>query len=85
MKKILPHISIVLSFMTLTLFVIDRFNEYMAFMTSEISKWLFAALAVSAIITSILLIRENFREEDRIATMIARRKKREERKKELED
>ena len=75
MKKIMPHISLVLSFMTLTLFVIDRFNEYMAFMTAEISKWLFAILAVASIITSILLISGNLREEERRAAMIARRKK----------
>ena len=65
MKKIIPHITIALSLMTLTFFVIDKFNEYMAFMTSELSKIVFAALAVCALITSICLIRENFREEDR--------------------
>ncbi len=37
MKRIIPHITIVLSLMTLTFFVIDRFNEVMAFMTSELS------------------------------------------------
>ena len=78
MKKIMPHVSIVLAFMTLTLFVIDRFNEYMAFMTTEISKWLFALLAVSAVATSVLLIRENLREEERREARRARRRKREE-------
>ena len=51
--------------MTLVFFVIDRFNEIMAFMTSELSKWVFALLALCAIITSVCLIIENFREDDR--------------------
>ena len=65
MKKIIPHLTIVLSAMTLTFFVIDKFNEYMAFMTSEMSKTVFAALAVCAAITSVYLIADNYREEDR--------------------
>ena len=65
MKKFIPHLTIALSAMTLTFFVIDKFNEYMAFMTSELSKAVFAALAVCAAITSIYLIGDNFREEDR--------------------
>ena len=54
--RILPHLTIVLSLMTLTFFGIDRVNVNMAFMTSEMSKWLFAALAVLSIVTSFLLI-----------------------------
>ena len=49
MKKIirlLPHATLILSLMVLTFFVIDRFNEYMAFMSSEISKWVIAGLAL---------------------------------------
>ena len=45
LKKLIPHITIVLALMTLTFFVIDRFNSFMDFMTSEMSKWVFAALA----------------------------------------
>ena len=58
MKKFIPHLTIVLSAMTLTFFI-------MAFMTSELSKAVFAALAVCAAITSIYLIGDNFREDDR--------------------
>ena len=65
MKKSIPHLTIALSAMTLTFFIIDKFNEYMAFMTSELSKAVFAALAVCAAITSIYLIGDNFREDDR--------------------
>ena len=55
-KRIFPHITLILSLMVLTFFVIDRFNEFMAFMTSELSKWVIAALALSALVTSIRLI-----------------------------
>ena len=65
MKRFIPHLTIILSVMTLVFFVIDRFNEIMAFMTSEMSKWVFALLALCAIITSVCLIIENFREDDR--------------------
>lgn len=65
MKRFIPHLTIILSVMTLVFFVIDRFNEIMAFMTSELSKWVFALLALCAIITSVCLIIENFRENDR--------------------
>ena len=66
MKKVIPHLTIALSAMTLTFFVIDKFNEYMAFMTSELSKAVFAALAVCSAITSIYLISDNFKEADRL-------------------
>ena len=66
MKKLIPHLTIALSAMTLTFFIIDKFNEYMAFMSSELSKAVFAALAVCSAITSIYLISDNFKEADRL-------------------
>ena len=36
--RLLPHATLILSLMVLTFFVIDRFNEYMAFMSSEIGR-----------------------------------------------
>lgn len=56
MKKIFPHITIILALMTLTFFVINQFNEMMGFMSSTLSHWVFAALAVFAIISSVRLI-----------------------------
>lgn len=56
MKKIirlLPHATLILSLMVLTFFVIDRFNEYMAFMSSELSKWVIAGLALCALLSAI--------------------------------
>ena len=77
--RLIPHITVILALMTLTFFIIDRFNEFMDFMTAEMSKWLFALLAVCAIITSVCLIVENFREDDRRMAAEARRERRRER------
>ena len=65
LKKLIPHITIVLALMTLTFFVIDRFNSFMDFMTSEMSKWVFAALAVFAIASAVRLIAADWREDER--------------------
>lgn len=65
LKRLIPHITIILAMMTLTFFVIDRFNEFMDFMTSELSKWVFAALAVFAFATAVRLIAADWKEKDR--------------------
>lgn len=65
LKKWIPHITIILALMTLTFFVIDRFNSFMDFMTSEMSKWVFAALAVFAIASAVRLIAADWREDER--------------------
>ncbi len=65
--RFLPHMVIVLALMTLTFFIIDRFNPIMAFMTSELSKWVFAALAVTGFATAIALIAMQWGEDDRRA------------------
>ena len=81
MKKFVPHLTLALSAMTLTFFVIDKFNEYMAFMTSELSKAVFAALAVCAAVTAVYLIGDNFREADRKE----RRRRREQKRREEQE
>ena len=65
LKKWIPHITIILALMTLTFFIIDRFNSFMDFMTSEMSKWVFAALAVFAIASVVRLIAADWREDER--------------------
>ena len=65
LKKWIPHITIILALMTLTFFIIDRFNSFMDFMTSEMSKWVFAALAVFAIASAVRLIAADWREDGR--------------------
>ena len=65
--KLIPHLTFILALMTLTFFCIDRINRSMAFMTSEMSKWTFAGLAVCSILTSWALIACHWREDDREA------------------
>lgn len=65
LTRILPHAVIVLSLMTLTFFGIDRVNPIMAFMTSELSKWVFALLAATGFATAILLVGMQWSEDDR--------------------
>lgn len=67
LTRLLPHAVIVLSLMTLTFFGIDRFNPIMAFMTSELSKWVFALLAVFGFATAVVLIGMQWSEDDRKA------------------
>ena len=78
MKRLLtrffPHAVIVLSLMTLTFFGIDRFNPIMAFMTSELSKWVFALLAVTGFVTALLLIGMQWNEDDRKARRTLRQR-----------
>lgn len=55
-RVLLAHISIVLSVMVLTWFVIDRFNTAMEFMSADISKWFIAALAALSLASSLVNI-----------------------------
>lgn len=66
-KRILPHLTIILAFMVLVFFVIDRVNRPMAFMTSEMSKWLFFIFAVLVLPVSIMAIGAQWREDAREA------------------
>ena len=71
--RILPHLTIVFSLMTLTFFVIDRINVAMAFMSSEQSKWVFTILAALSCPTAIMLIYSQWREDVRAARREAKR------------
>ena len=48
-KKLLPHVAIVISGILIVFFVIDRFNKPMGFMTNEFHKRLTFVLAILAI------------------------------------
>ncbi len=63
--RALPHLTIILSLMTLVFFAVDGFNPVMAFMASELSKRIFAVLAVCSIATSVMLIARFWKEDDR--------------------
>lgn len=82
MKRIitraLPHITIILGLMTLVFFVVDGFNPIMAFMSNELSKKIFAVLAVCGIASSVMLIARQWQEDDRRARKLARQQRRQE-------
>ena len=55
-RVILSHITMMLAALVLVLFVIDRFNTAMEFITSQLSRWFIAVLALFALITSVVNI-----------------------------
>lgn len=55
-RVIFSHLTMMFAVLVLVLFVIDRVNTAMEFMTSAVSRWVFALLAIFALITSVLNI-----------------------------
>ena len=63
MKKVLrallaalPHATLVLSLMMLILFTIDRFNEAMAFLNNDLTKWILAVFCFLTLCLSVLTV-----------------------------
>jgi len=60
MKKIIPHIAIILTAMMVTLFILDYLNPLMGFLSRDMSKavivlWIISLVAtVICIVTSII-------------------------------
>lgn len=59
LKKIIPHICVILSLMMLTFFVVDKFNPGMNFVGNGFFKILLAIYGVAVLITSGFLIANN--------------------------
>ena len=55
-KLLLPHITLILSLMLITFFVIDRFNEAMAFLNNDITKALVLVLSLICLFGSVCRI-----------------------------
>ena len=55
-RVVTAHLTAMFSVMIIIWFIIDRVNTAMEFMTSEISKWCIAILALLALVSSILTI-----------------------------
>jgi len=56
LRRALPHFTLILSLMMITFFVIDRFNESMAFLNNSITKWLLLVFALFSACLSVLTI-----------------------------
>jgi len=61
MKKLLPHICIVMGLMFMTLLIADQFNTAMGFITDPITKVLMMITWPIVIITCILYVRDQRR------------------------
>ena len=55
-KRILPHICIDVAFIFLTLWVLDRFNGAMQFLSRDVFKIPFLVFLILVIIESVILI-----------------------------
>ena len=60
--KLLPHVTLIVALIMLTLFVFDQFNRAMMFLTNDLTKWLLAVLAVLVITQSAIAIAQNRRQ-----------------------
>jgi hypothetical protein len=61
LKRVIPHICLIISVMMLVLFTIDRVNESMNFIGNDIFDTLLLLFCLSAIPTAIFLIADNRR------------------------
>ena len=59
-RVIVAHLTLLLSALVITFFIIDRFNTAMEFIESEISKWVIAALGFTALANAVLTIVANW-------------------------
>lgn len=59
LKKILPHLSIIVSTMMLVLYIIDSVNDAMGFLRGSEFKTLLLILIIVSIVTASVLIHSN--------------------------
>ena len=52
----LPHLNIALSVVMISLFILDRFNRAMVFLTNDLTKWMLAVFCVLVLIQSVAYI-----------------------------
>ncbi len=61
LRKLIPHICIIISLMMLTFFVVDIYNPGMNFLGNDIFKVLLVVFCVASIVSAAFLIRYNRR------------------------
>ena len=59
LRKIVPHVAIIISGMYLVFFLIDRVNSAMAFINNNITKRLILVLCVISVIEAAYIMRED--------------------------
>ena len=65
LTDVLMHISLVEAVILLTLFVTDRYNRAMGFLTAELSKWLLFSFCVTVILLVVLLFVRRYRRREK--------------------
>lgn len=75
LRKLLPHVAIVMSLMYVVFFCIDRVNSAMAFIENDITKWLLLVLCLVSITEAVLLIADGRRRERRRQKRLAAKKR----------
>lgn len=55
-RRILPHICIVLSLMFIVLLILHAYNPFMSFISGTVSLWCLALFCIVALATAITLI-----------------------------
>ena len=61
LRKLLPHVAIIISFMYFVFFFIDRVNSAMAFINNDITKVLIFILCVLSLVEAVMIIRDDRR------------------------
>ncbi|MFR5869080.1 MAG: hypothetical protein ACLUO4_07505 [Christensenellales bacterium] len=65
LKRVIPHVSIVCSLILLVLYIINLFNDSMGFLRGSEFELLLVIAIVSAFLTAVFLVRDNWQDEKR--------------------
>lgn len=65
LKRVIPHVSIVCSLILLFLYIINLFNDSMGFLRGSEFELLLVIAIVSAFLTAVFLVRDNWQDEKR--------------------
>lgn len=63
-RKVLPHVTVILSLMFAVFLILDQFNPMMNFIDNDISRWLLAALCAAGLAQSILTYKDGGKENE---------------------
>lgn len=56
-KRLIPHLCIILAGMFITFVIVDKFNSFMAVLNNGSAKMLLLLFCIVAVVVSVLLIR----------------------------
>ena len=65
LKRVIPHISIICSLILLVLYIINLFNDSMGFLRGSEFEFLLVIAIVSAFLTAVFLVRDNWQDDKR--------------------